>query len=103
MVGTEDYDNALKALREISARIEGKVQEIGPAAAYLRLGAWRQYSATFRSLSRNMSQNRSPLGRGPGFAEIQTLLRQFDQALVGAVSAWNRLLPGEKRGRQRPL
>lgn len=103
MAGTDDYDAAFAALREISARIEGKVQDVGAAAAYLRFGAWRQYSATFRSLSRNMSQNRSPLGRGPDFAEIQTLLRQFDQALVGAVSAWNRLLPAEKRGRQRPL
>lgn len=103
MVSTDGYDAALKALREISAKIEGKLQDMGSAASYLRHGAWRQYSATFRSLSRNMSQNRSPLGRGPDFAEVQTLLRQFDQALVSAVAAWGRLLPAEKRGRQRPL
>jgi len=98
-----DYDAAFRALKEVEARVEGKIRDLGPVGSYLRLGAWRQYSAVFRSLSRNMSQNRPPFGRGPGFGEVEALLPEFGRALSAAVDAWNRLQPDEKRGRKRPL
>ena len=98
-----DYDAALRTQKEIEARIESKIRDLGPAGEYLRYGAWRQYSVVFRSLSPNMSQNRPPLGRGPGFAEVEALLPEFGRAVSASVNAWNRLQSDEKRGRKRPL